>query len=95
MKPLADLQSVDFPDVDPAKLTVWKHATMEAQRRTLWVLPLALAAAAGAFFLVEGFAGAGLIIAIVAVGGILTSGPAHRAVKEAGITRAMIRQARR
>ena len=95
MKAMADLQATDFPGVDAVRFDAWKQASLEVQRRTWWVAPLMLAAIVAVFFLVEGFVAAALIIGIAAVGGLLISGPANRAAKEAGITRNMVRQARR
>ncbi|MEX1208988.1 MAG: hypothetical protein WEE36_10385 [Acidimicrobiia bacterium] len=95
MKAMADLQATDFPGVDSVRFDAWKQASLEAQRKTWWVLPLMLAAIVAVFFLVQGFVGAALIIGVAGVGGMLISGPANRAAKEAGITRNMVRQARR
>ncbi|MFO7611945.1 MAG: hypothetical protein R6W99_05580 [Clostridia bacterium] len=97
MKKLSNLVPEDFPGVDPDKFEEWKQAQIKASRNStivFGVLTVVVVISIYAFD-ISGFAPAILIIALIAVLGVMINKKANGLAKELGITKDMIRKATR
>ena len=97
MKKLSELRAEDFPGVTSEKFSEWQQAQINAERNSSIALVVyAMLGLISIFVLkVTGFVPAILMIAGIAVLGILINGKANRLAKESGITKDMIKKARR
>lgn len=96
MKKLSELKAEDFPSVNPERFEEWKKAAINAQRNS-WIISLVIALAFLIFIFSggSGFIPAILMIALLAVAGIMVNAKANRLAKELGITKDMIKKAKR
>jgi hypothetical protein len=97
MKKLSELKEEDFPSVDPERFEEWKKAAINAQRNAWFIMPVIVVLAFLIFFFSvdSGFIPAILMIALLAVAGIMVNAKANRLAKELGISKSMIKKVRR